>query len=173
MDTFNYGYGERHASAHSVTEFRLVDDYNKPKLILLRGLPGSGKSTMAKSFESDAWVEADMYFSKTGKYVFDRDKLRHAHEWCIDTAKIMLLHGSFDVKVSNTFTTWSEIKPYVAFAVEHDYNILLYTLENNFGNVHNVPEETLYNMRQRFHSHESMERMIKEYIKCNTPAKSI
>ena len=39
-------------------------------LYLLRGLPGSGKSTLARHI-GDAFVEADMFFLKNGKYEFD------------------------------------------------------------------------------------------------------
>jgi len=40
------------------------------KLILVRGLPGSGKSTFAKTFGC-LHVEADMFYIVGGKYRFD------------------------------------------------------------------------------------------------------
>ncbi len=55
-------------------------------LYIVRGLPGSGKSTFAK-FVGDSFVEADMFFMKNGKYEFDMSKIRDAHSWCLSTVR--------------------------------------------------------------------------------------
>jgi len=51
------------------------------QLILLRGLPGSGKSTFANLL-GGIHVEADQYFIQDGEYKFDASKLKQAHNWC-------------------------------------------------------------------------------------------
>jgi hypothetical protein len=52
-------------------------------LILLRGLPNSGKSTAAKLFNKDPHFEADMFFlDANGDYEFDITKIKEAHNWC-------------------------------------------------------------------------------------------
>ena len=54
-------------------------------LYLLRGLPGSGKSSVAKSLMNaqTGHVEADMFFmDNKGNYNFDVSKLEEAHKWC-------------------------------------------------------------------------------------------
>ena len=51
------------------------------QLILLRGLPGSGKSTFANLL-GGIHVEADQYFMQDGEYKFDASKLKQAHNWC-------------------------------------------------------------------------------------------
>ena len=51
-------------------------------LVLLRGLPGSGKSTAAKLFNKAPHFEADMYFMKNGNYKFDFNGLKDAHNSC-------------------------------------------------------------------------------------------
>src|ERR1017187_5857124 len=85
------------------------------KLTLVRGIPGSGKSTYAKTLPAKH-LEADMAFvHPDGVYRFDRTKLGDAHNWCISSAREYLKAGE-DVVVSNTFTTLNEIKSYLAMA---------------------------------------------------------
>lgn len=43
------------------------------KLTLIRGLPGSGKTTLAKQL-GVLHVEADMYFMRDGRYQFEDGK---------------------------------------------------------------------------------------------------
>ena len=44
-------------------------------IYLLRGLPGAGKSTVAKRLGGEHY-EADMYFMQDGEYKFDGAKLK-------------------------------------------------------------------------------------------------
>ena len=124
------------------------------KLILIRGLPGSGKTTLAKTIDNDSVfyyrIEADNYFcGANGKYNFDASKLHAAHSWCISIAEDIISKGH-RVIVSNTFTTKKELKPY--FDIAKRYNIIptVILCQNNFGSIHNVPEETLEKMKKRF-----------------------
>lgn len=51
------------------------------ELVLIRGLPGSGKSTMAKVLALVGYqhFEADMFFVRDGTYCYDRSRIREAH----------------------------------------------------------------------------------------------
>ena len=131
-----------------------------PQLILIRGLPGSGKSTLARHlvttnqmlnmFGSVNHYEADMYFiDKHGNYNFDRSKLHQAHKWCMEKTREGLANNH-TVIVSNTFTTKKELKPYFEMASEFDIVPVVYLAQNQFKNIHGVPEETLRAMRDRF-----------------------
>lgn len=53
------------------------------ELVLIRGLPGSGKSTIARELAAKGYkhFEADMWFEMRRK-PFDGLLLRHAHRWC-------------------------------------------------------------------------------------------
>jgi 16S rRNA (uracil1498-N3)-methyltransferase len=51
------------------------------QIILFRGLPGSGKSSLAESLCKIVY-SADMFFEQDGNYNFDPTKLPDAHKWC-------------------------------------------------------------------------------------------
>lgn len=129
------------------------------QLILIRGLPGSGKSTLAKtlaySMKDDCYVEhfeADMYFvDKDGNYNYDRNKIGAAHTWCRENASDALERACTDVViVSNTFTTKKELRPYFKLGEEFGIVPIVYLAQNQFQNVHSVPQEVLDKMKARF-----------------------
>lgn len=130
---------------------------NKQKLILLRGLPGSGKSTLAKWLcEIDergnvVTVEADQFFMEDGVYHFDTSRLADAHRGCQKLTMINLQIG-YDVIVSNTSTTEKEVATYQQIASDMGVDFISLICENrhNGVNVHNVPEDKLQAMKQRF-----------------------
>lgn len=119
-------------------------------LLLIRGLPGSGKSTLAKNFEEKykfKHVETDMYFinKETGLYEYDRNKISDAHDWCFDKT-ISLLNDKNRVVVSNTFTRFDEIERYLNLTENHAIICCI----DFYGSDHNVPEEIMHKMKERF-----------------------
>lgn len=126
------------------------------KLFLLRGLPGSGKSSLAKALSTamSGHVEADMFFiNHKGEYNFDASKLKEAHEWCRkETEDYMKPHGFDTVIVSNTFTQEWEMKPYYELAEKYGFVVFSLIVENRHGgeNKHDVPTEVLDKMEKRF-----------------------
>ena len=131
------------------------------ELILLRGVPGSGKSTTAKLLGAGgagyAHFEADMYFMVDGKYKFNPAKIRDAHKWCQDSVEraMLLNHTTGDnsiIIVSNTFTQEWEMEAYYALAKQWNYKVFSIIVENRHGGVneHDCPEETIQKMKDRF-----------------------
>lgn len=130
-------------------------------LYLVRGLPGAGKTTFINTlmcmFEDGSTYsdhfEADQYFyDKEGNYNFDVEKLGAAHLSCQRRTAEAMDAGADYIFVSNTFTTEKEMKPYLKMAEESGYHVVSLIVENRHGNksVHNVPEETMTKMRDRF-----------------------
>lgn len=121
------------------------------KVKILRGLPGSGKSTYAKKLAGEGWVhfENDMYFMKDGKYVFDQTKADEASNWCYQQF-IKALRGGKDVVISNVFVTKKAIDRYVKAAKNLGADVKVIKFDKNFGNVHDVPKDVYANMKRNF-----------------------
>jgi predicted kinase len=125
------------------------------ELYLLRGLPGAGKSTLAKMLVGDrdyCHKEADMYFiDSEGKYKFDFSLIKEAHTWCQSEVEFLMKY-EHTVVVSNTFTQEWEMQAYYDLAEKYGYRVHSIVVENRHGgvNAHNVPQETLEKMEQRF-----------------------
>jgi len=119
------------------------------KLYLLRGLPGSGKSTLARHL-GHAYFEADQYFvNEDQEYVYDQSKISAAHTWC-QRAVESRVNAGFDTVVSNTSTTIRELRPYFEIAFKHGILPTVILCQNQFHNVHDVPQEALDRMKNRF-----------------------
>jgi hypothetical protein len=128
-------------------------------LYIVRGLPGSGKSTFARSIAKPYQIfEADQYFMKRGKYNFDPTKLRDAHDSCkqrvVNRMRESLFNSIFfrNIVVSNTFTQDWEMKFYRNIARKYGYKVHTIIVENRHKgtNVHGVPEDKIEIMKDRF-----------------------
>jgi len=126
-------------------------------LYIVRGIPGSGKTTFARTLNSII-VEADQYFMDSeGNYKFDGSKIKFAHEYCrAQTEAWMQTKGdqvnTNRITVSNTFTQEWEMEPYFELAKKYGYKVFTIIVENRHGgtNEHNVPEDKIEQMRNRF-----------------------
>jgi predicted kinase len=126
------------------------------QLILLRGLPGSGKSTFAKSL-GGIHIEADQYFMDNGVYKFDATQLKNAHNYCQSQTRAWMGHNGEQISVdkivvSNIFTQSWEMEAYFEMAKEFGYQVVCLIVENRHGGVneHNVPEDKIEQMKNRF-----------------------
>lgn len=137
------------------------------KLIIVRGIPGSGKTTFVKNLqvydnpELSFHFEADMYFEKfnplSGQtdYDFKPSQLGKAHAWCQEQTKRALTNGC-KVYVSNTFTTLNELVPYLEMATGLGAKIEIHEMseipvvEGKRKSIHDVPQDVIDKMLQRW-----------------------
>ena len=121
-------------------------------IFLIRGLPGSGKSTAARRI-AENWgclhLEADMFFTRGGVYNFNRTRIKEAHSWCLETYRGAVLRG-MDVVVSNTFCQAWEIAPYLQIAAEFRQDWKIYVCKREGDSIHHIPEEAINRMKERW-----------------------
>lgn len=154
--------------------------FSMQKMILMRGLPGSGKSTKARSIAMDALYtgaattiaicSTDDFFMRNGEYQFVPRLIGDAHKWNQDRVRYHMIAQTELIIVDNTNTQAWEMKPYRDLATSMRYDVEEIVvgdeyLSNKFmapevkqeyvdtchaRNTHGVPREVIEKMMKRF-----------------------
>lgn len=126
-------------------------------VLILRGLPGSGKSCLAQMKDAEAQAEglssqivsADHFFTAVdGTYTFDRTKIGLAHGECFRRFIDALRLGVNVVIVDNTNSHPLEVAPYMLGATAHGYTPRLLRLNCSIDtavlrNIHGCPQPAI------------------------------
>ena len=117
-------------------------------LVLVMGLPGSGKTVIAKKLASEkglTHIETDQFFidNDTGEYTFDHSLLDTAHKWCLAETKRLLDEGQ-RVVVSNTFGTTKSRKSYFKLG----YKVAVHTATGQYKSIHDLSHDIVERMRE-------------------------
>ncbi len=153
---------------------------SEKKLVVMRGVPGSGKSTKAEEIMEQAWNDgymavnihsADNYFVRPdGVYDFNFRVLKNAHKWCCESVEQSMQEiGPFDgavnygpadlIIVDNTNTRKWEYQTYLDMAEKYGYDVeeIIVGEFNEVSvrkyaerNTHGVPVEKVVEMAGRF-----------------------
>lgn len=121
------------------------------KMVIMAGIPGSGKSTMASDFlagpkvsypvrvgnevthlcdnPSAVSVSADDYFiNEEGVYVFNPQRISLAHHECFRATITACQREAPIIVVDNTNTTLGEIAPYYLLGESFGYDVSIHRL---------------------------------------------
>ena len=128
-------------------------------LILLRGLPGSGKTTLShiilqhpSGLEQEVLSADDFFENENGEYNFDLTKIKEAHNYCQFRCSERMRQQKSRIVVANTFTQEWEMEIYFDMAERYNYRVHTIIVENRHGNenVHGVPQDKIEQMKDRF-----------------------
>ncbi|KAM6447534.1 uncharacterized protein PHA67_020104 isoform 2-T5 [Liasis olivaceus] len=100
----------------------------KKQLLILRGLPGSGKTTLShillgQSCNGIVFSTDDYFHQINGCWAYNVSQLSAAHEWNQNRAKEAMDLGRSPIIIDNTNTQAWEMKPYVKAALEKGYDV--------------------------------------------------
>jgi hypothetical protein len=98
---------------------------NDKKLIIMRGLPGSGKSSLAQLLSPNICSADDYFVNDDGVYEFDKGKLTDAHEYCLKKCHKYIDDEQNTIVIDNTNSTHNEYKKYVDLAYLHGYTAVI------------------------------------------------
>ena len=151
-------------------------------MIIMRGMPGSGKSHLAQMVvslmtENDLSqhiLSTDDYFIMLGRgiYAYDYNLLPQAHNWNQKRTSESLKRGINPIVIDNTNTQSWEMQPYVMMAVDHDYVVEVLEPVTEWRNkeaelakrnIHSVPREKIRQMLDRYEPGWTGEKLIKSF----------
>lgn len=119
-------------------------------LYIVRGVPGSGKSTWVRTHLHIKAFEADDFFMRDGVYRYIPDMVPRAHAFCQRRCENAMKAGQEIIAVANTFTRKWEYSKYIELAEKYGYEIVIHVCKGNYRNIHNVPDDAIAKMRERF-----------------------
>ena len=150
----------------------VVEKDDVRELILVRGLPGSGKTRLASIIASLSIPECpisvstfatDDFFMANGEYKFNQGKLSDYHirnqnavekqmQDAIESGAHFNLPVNDLIIVHNTFTQDWEMEAYYELADTYGYTVTSIIVENhhNGKSIHNVPYDSIVHMKDRF-----------------------
>jgi NEDD4-binding protein 2 len=142
------------------------------RLIILRGLPGSGKSHLAKELVPELHavvLSTDDFFTMGDEYRFDPARLGHAHTWNQHRCVREMFWDTRTIVIDNTNTQAWEAREYVKLAQMFSYEVEF--MEPTTGWVkdpqeccnrctHGVPLESIIKMAERYEENITVEQCL-------------
>lgn len=124
----------------------------KPILYLVRGLPGSGKSTYARTKLGDILtLETDMFNTVGGVYDWSNEKQKEAI--CnINTIRDIVMNKQYkmDLCIVGVYAGIKGMQEHIESAFLHGYDVVIIHMTGDYGNVHSVPADALEHFKNNF-----------------------
>ena len=116
-------------------------------LHIIRGLPGAGKSTFAKTLNC-FHVETDMFKYKDGEYI-PKSNPSLSKKLVLEMTE-MCLKNNIDVVVSNVFATQKSLVDFLALAKKYNATVKIHTMKTQYKTIHNVPNVAFYGFKKNW-----------------------
>lgn len=164
--------------------FRVISSIHQGHkiLILMRGLPGSGKSHLAreiveKGTKSNNYMNYifsadDFFLTRNGNYNFNPQKIGDAHAWNQHRVWLQIMKGFSPIIIDNTNTCMWEMKNYATMAVPMGYIIEIIepftcwafnVKELHIKNIHNVPKDKIRDMLERYEKNVTPQKLLSAF----------
>ncbi|XP_028392960.1 2',3'-cyclic-nucleotide 3'-phosphodiesterase-like [Dendronephthya gigantea] len=134
-------------------------------MFILRGAPGSGKTTVARAILEQAKDQAivcsadDFRYNENGEYVWQKEKLEETHNKCKKKAEEFAALGKPSIIIDNTNIRTFEVEPYMKIAQQYGYVVVLVEPKTPWKHQarelvkktpHNVPLGTIFKRLEDF-----------------------
>ena len=132
-------------------------------LYIIRGLPGSGKTTLARKMAPHTNVASDDFMiDEEGNYCFDMARLAETHKKCEQQVFMWMEQDQPVIAVHNVFSLMKFMEPYIELAYRYDYTIVILECQSNFNSEHAVSDQVLRRMARCWEGplHLYLERML-------------
>ena len=133
------------------------------KLTVIRGLPGSGKTTYANDNFRAVKLQLDMLRIRNGQYIYDRSQVQFLLMRLYHLIGQVLL-SRCDVVVVNTFIKKQQINQIKKLADMYGVQFQVITLKNNFGSTLVIPEKDIVRMKNNWQDYSEQKIIGSEYI---------
>ena len=155
------------------------------QLIVVRGCPGTGKSTLSTVLAQEAEAKGilsvicscDDFFMVKGEYKFEGSKLALNHSKCLDKARKAIDQGINRIIIDNTNVCLSEFKAYIQYALNADYIVTLMEPDTSWAKskevdicmkmgTHNVPQQAYDRMLAKWEETDDILEEIADMLGC-------
>ena len=142
---------------------------NRPRLLIVRGLPGSGKSTYVRNnYPGLFTLETDCFNCVGGQYYWTPNRSKEAII-LIEDIVISVIHSpnTPDFSICGVFAEFKSFYDYINIAVVFGYDVYIKTLNTQYENIHNVPKEAIEIFKSKFITDKHIKCLLQEHFKEN------
>ena len=159
-----------------MTSQEFLVEASQIEVIIMRGIPGSGKSSLVARLQATYGDESAVFSADAnriifndGAYIYKPEETAKAHGECLRDYTEALVLGEVCPIVDNTNTSSLEIAPYAALAIAFDRPFQIVTVECDpeiaaARNQHAVPRKKVMDMHERLVYHNTRMTQWKDHM---------